>query len=321
MYSHKWWCLIVKRFVLYVAWCCLYELYLIILCHIFILYIWFNVFSLCTLQFDPYWINEFNQSYPLFDFNKTVKTISKQDDIAWRPEVRPLTKCQESCQCRCKSTITWCWTPDGQCQRDGKYTWYSILRFLGYISRLSCWVWASGSEWHIPLLAGNFHRSPAISNSNGGQVPVYIKKRDIHKFSRLHKYRPEFKNIWEKLVEPSLPNKTVLATELKASCKEGQTYEESSSISAGLNDTYDQMWASLIITLHLPYLLLWVKCVVLNLCKRKTTMTLLTWSVKLIPYFSNYLCSSRLRWFLAERYQPWCHFPAFNEKGLGRVSL
>ena len=74
---------------------------------------------------------------------------------------------------------------------------------------------------------------------------VVIKKRDIPKFSGLRKDWPEFKSVWVKLVEPSLPNRTSLAIELKASCKEGRAYDEIKCISAGLGNAYDKMWSAL----------------------------------------------------------------------------
>ena len=40
---------------------------------------------------------------------------------------------------------------------------------------------------NMSLPANNLNLSPAVSNSNGGQVPMYIQKHDIPKFSGLRK--------------------------------------------------------------------------------------------------------------------------------------
>ena len=61
-------------------------------------------------------------------------------------------------------------------------------------------------------------------------TPMYLKKRDIPKFSGNRKDWPEFKAVWETLVVPALPDKIALAVELKQACKEGSAYKEISTI-------------------------------------------------------------------------------------------
>ena len=90
---------------------------------------------------------------------------------------------------------------------------------------------------------------PSHDSSSGlrtsSSTPVNLKKRDVPKFSGLRKDWPEFKSVWEKIVVPSLPNRTALASELKNSCKGGAGYDEISNISAGSENAYKDMWTSL----------------------------------------------------------------------------
>ena len=76
-------------------------------------------------------------------------------------------------------------------------------------------------------------------------TPVYLKKRDIPKFSGNRKDWPEFKAVWEKLVVSALPDKIALDVELKQACKEGSAYQEIFTIAATSSDAYQNMWDSL----------------------------------------------------------------------------
>ena len=99
--------------------------------------------------------------------------------------------------------------------------------------------------------ASSYYKNHVESNGiqtgfNPRQSPsFFLKKRDLPKFSGERKDWPEFKSIWKKLVVPTLPNTTALASELKLACREGSAYAEIANISAGADDAYKQMWSAL----------------------------------------------------------------------------
>ena len=91
----------------------------------------------------------------------------------------------------------------------------------------------------------NSARSNPVSSDDNSDSGVHLKRRDPPKFSGLRKDWAEFKSIWVKIVVPSMPNKTALASELKLSCKDGPAFEEICNISAGSNGAYQKMWDAL----------------------------------------------------------------------------
>ena len=119
-----------------------------------------------------------------------------------------------------------------------------------YRTYVSSFTMQSSLPHNTSVTRGGGASSGGLSNlspASGASTnpPVYLKKREVPKFSGRHKDWPEFKSVWEKIVVPSLLNKTALATELKLSCKGGPGYDEISNISAGSETAYEDMWKSL----------------------------------------------------------------------------
>ena len=90
---------------------------------------------------------------------------------------------------------------------------------------------------------GSGSTSNSSQNSNQHKL-VNLKKKEAPKFSGNHKDWPEFKALFQKLIVPHF-DKVVLASELKDACRNGTAYREIDHISAGDDDAFDTMWASL----------------------------------------------------------------------------
>lgn len=88
--------------------------------------------------------------------------------------------------------------------------------------------------------------SSANSGSGAGANRSFnLKKREVPRFSGARKDWPEFKALWLNMVEPGIPDRIALASELKLSCRGGVALSEIDTIPATTPEAYNKMWSAL----------------------------------------------------------------------------